>query len=245
MDEQNIVAGVSTVLTIATFAILIRGWLSRRIEMFGFHSTFMYGMFHFFFLSLAMMPLVGYPSQLYVPQGWGWVAMALLLPFFMLIYLYFNKISQRWSWPERLTPKFNYPVTNNGLWAALIALIVVSLATLLVTGVNATYADLLVMQVRAGFGAALAGVATAILCSNPRNALYWVMMISVTGGVIGVALGASMAYIISNIADIPTIISLASIGLSFGVAASVGLIFGIAPARKAAMQDPIASLRYE
>ncbi len=75
--------------------------------------------------------------------------------------------------------------------------------------------------------------------------LFEAMMISVTGGVIGVALGASMAYIISNIADIPTIISLASIGLSFGVAASVGLIFGIAPARKAAMQDPIASLRYE
>lgn len=75
--------------------------------------------------------------------------------------------------------------------------------------------------------------------------LFEAMMISVTGGVIGVALGASMAFIISNIADIPTIISLASIGLSFGVAASVGLIFGIAPARKAAMQDPIASLRYE
>lgn len=75
--------------------------------------------------------------------------------------------------------------------------------------------------------------------------LFEAMMISVTGGVIGVALGASMAFTISNIADIPTIISLGSIGLSFGVAASVGLIFGIAPARKAAMQDPIASLRYE
>jgi len=75
--------------------------------------------------------------------------------------------------------------------------------------------------------------------------LFEAMMISFTGGVIGVALGASMAYVISRIADIPTIISLASIGLSFGVAASVGLIFGIAPARKAATQDPIASLRYE
>jgi len=75
--------------------------------------------------------------------------------------------------------------------------------------------------------------------------LFEAMMISVTGGVIGVALGASMAYVISRIANIPTIISLASIGLSFGVAASVGLIFGIAPARKAATQDPITSLRYE
>ena len=75
--------------------------------------------------------------------------------------------------------------------------------------------------------------------------LFEAMMISVTGGMIGVALGTSMAYIISKIAGIPTIISIASIILSFGVAGSVGLIFGIAPARKAASQDPIASLRYE
>ncbi|MBY0434283.1 MAG: ABC transporter permease, partial [Cyclobacteriaceae bacterium] len=75
--------------------------------------------------------------------------------------------------------------------------------------------------------------------------LFEAVMISVSGGIIGVILGASMAYIISTLAGIPTIISFTSIVLSFGVAASVGLIFGIAPARRAAQQDPIASLRYE
>ncbi|HYC86906.1 MAG TPA: ABC transporter permease [Chryseosolibacter sp.] len=75
--------------------------------------------------------------------------------------------------------------------------------------------------------------------------LFEAVMISVTGGIIGVILGVSMAYIVSEIAGIQTIVSFASILLSFGVAASVGLIFGIAPARKAASQDPIASLRYE
>lgn len=75
--------------------------------------------------------------------------------------------------------------------------------------------------------------------------LFEAMMISVTGGLIGVVLGVSMAFIVSQAAGIPTIVSISSIILSFGVAATVGLVFGIAPARKAANQDPIASLRYE
>jgi putative ABC transport system permease protein len=75
--------------------------------------------------------------------------------------------------------------------------------------------------------------------------LFEAVMISVSGGLIGVVLGVTMAYLVSIFAGIPTIISFSSIVLSFGVAATVGLIFGIAPARKAASQDPIASLRYE
>ena len=75
--------------------------------------------------------------------------------------------------------------------------------------------------------------------------LFEAMMISVSGGIIGVILGVTLAYVVSTFAGIPTIISFGSIVLSFGVAATVGLVFGIAPARKAANQDPIASLRYE
>ena len=75
--------------------------------------------------------------------------------------------------------------------------------------------------------------------------LFEAIMISISGGIIGVILGVSLAYAVSAFAGIPTIISFASIVLSFGVAAAVGLTFGIAPARKAANQDPILSLRYE
>jgi putative ABC transport system permease protein len=75
--------------------------------------------------------------------------------------------------------------------------------------------------------------------------LFEAMMISVSGGLIGVILGVSIALTVSQIADIPTVITASSIVLSFGVAAAVGLIFGIAPARRAALQDPIQSLRYE
>ncbi len=75
--------------------------------------------------------------------------------------------------------------------------------------------------------------------------LFESMLISVSGGIIGILLGTVLAVLVSQIADIPTIITLSSIVISFGVAASVGLIFGITPAKRAASQDPITSLRYE
>ncbi|WP_339605733.1 ABC transporter permease [uncultured Roseivirga sp.] len=71
------------------------------------------------------------------------------------------------------------------------------------------------------------------------------VMISFSGGAIGVLLGLVAAFGIAELAEIPTIVSPFSILLSFGVAVTVGIIFGIAPAKRAAEQDPITSLRYE
>ena len=71
------------------------------------------------------------------------------------------------------------------------------------------------------------------------------VMISVSGGLVGVILGSSIAIGVSELADIPTILSFYSILLSFGVAVSIGVIFGYTPAKRAAEQDPITSLRYE
>ncbi|MEX2566784.1 MAG: ABC transporter permease [Cyclobacteriaceae bacterium] len=75
--------------------------------------------------------------------------------------------------------------------------------------------------------------------------LFESVMISVSGGIIGVILGIILAHLVSTFADFPTVITLSSILLSFGVAATVGLVFGITPAKRAASQDPITSLRYE
>ena len=71
------------------------------------------------------------------------------------------------------------------------------------------------------------------------------VMISVSGGLVGVILGSLIAVGVSELAEIPTILSITSIFISFGVAVSVGVIFGYTPAKRAANQDPITSLRYE
>lgn len=70
-------------------------------------------------------------------------------------------------------------------------------------------------------------------------------LISISGGIIGIVLGLVMAKIIMQTTDILTIVSLSSIVVSFGVAATVGIVFGYLPARKAAEQDPVESLRHD
>jgi len=69
--------------------------------------------------------------------------------------------------------------------------------------------------------------------------------ISISGGLLGILLGVIMARIISMSTDILTIVSFGSIAVSFGVAATVGIVFGWLPARKAAEQDPVESLRHD
>jgi putative ABC transport system permease protein len=70
-------------------------------------------------------------------------------------------------------------------------------------------------------------------------------MISLSGGIAGILLGIALAKIITQVSGILTIISPLSIIVSFFVSASVGILFGYMPARKAAMQDPVTSLRHE
>lgn len=75
--------------------------------------------------------------------------------------------------------------------------------------------------------------------------LFEALLISLSGGLIGIALGVLGSYLIEWLAEIKTIISWLSILISFGVASVTGLVFGLSPARKAALQDPVESLRYE
>src|SRR5690554_301170 len=69
-------------------------------------------------------------------------------------------------------------------------------------------------------------------------------LISVTGGMIGIVIGVIMARLINVMADIQTVVSLFSVLVAFGVSATVGIVFGYIPAKRAANQDPVESLRH-
>jgi macrolide transport system ATP-binding/permease protein len=71
------------------------------------------------------------------------------------------------------------------------------------------------------------------------------VILSLIGGAIGVLLGILASLLVSSFAGWPTVITPASMILSFSFAFAVGLFFGFYPARKAALLNPIDALRYE
>ena len=71
------------------------------------------------------------------------------------------------------------------------------------------------------------------------------VLISVTGGLIGVIVGIVISTAITKFANILTIVSVGSVILSFFVSVTIGIVFGYSPAKRASQKDPIESLRYE
>ena len=71
------------------------------------------------------------------------------------------------------------------------------------------------------------------------------IFISVSGGIVGIVIGAALSLAVSAVTGWPAPISLTAIAGGFLFSAAVGIFFGYYPARKAARLDPIEALRYE
>jgi putative ABC transport system permease protein len=78
-----------------------------------------------------------------------------------------------------------------------------------------------------------------------RQFLTEAVLISILGGLIGIAFGFTLSRIIATAAGWSTVVTMSSIAIAFGVSVFIGLLFGIYPAVQAAKLDPIEAIRYE
>ena len=70
-------------------------------------------------------------------------------------------------------------------------------------------------------------------------------VLTLLGGIIGVAVGIALAYIISGVSAVPVAISGTAIVVAVLFSTLIGVIFGLIPSVKAANMNPIDALRYE
>ncbi|MCD7900577.1 MAG: ABC transporter permease [Bacteroides sp.] len=78
-----------------------------------------------------------------------------------------------------------------------------------------------------------------------KQFLYESTILSLIGGIIGMILGLSLAYLVAALLNWPFVVSVPTVCISFIVCAAIGMFFGWYPAKKAASLDPIIALRYE
>ena len=71
------------------------------------------------------------------------------------------------------------------------------------------------------------------------------VVISLFGGLVGIALGFGLSAAVQRFAEWPTAIPANAIAMAFGFSGATGVFFGFYPARKAASLDPIEALRFE
>jgi putative ABC transport system permease protein len=71
------------------------------------------------------------------------------------------------------------------------------------------------------------------------------VVLSVGGGLIGVAVGITVPFFVTHFAHMKTIVTPWSVLVAFCISGAVGIIFGIYPAKAAAQLDPIEALRHE
>lgn len=75
--------------------------------------------------------------------------------------------------------------------------------------------------------------------------LFESVIISLLGGIIGIALGIAASEVVKNFFNMPMSVSITSVVVSFAVCFVTGVFFGWYPARKASRLDPIEALRFE
>ena len=145
---------------------------------------------------------------------------------------------------ELVTPEMYLALWKNLSGAIFVVIVGVSVISLVVGGIVIMNIMLVSVTVRTreiGIRKALGARRRDIL----MQFLVEAVTLSITGGLIGLALGVAVAVLIGLVTPLPMYISPAAVAFGLGTATLVGVFFGAYPAAHAARKDPIEALRYE
>jgi putative ABC transport system permease protein len=146
---------------------------------------------------------------------------------------------------ELISPDFITSLWNQLTGALVVLTGIISSVGLLVGGIGVMNIMLISVTERTSE----IGVRKAIGARRADIRLQFLMeatTLSCTGGAIGIALGAIIAFVVRHlIPSIPATLSLLWVALGVGISLAVGIFFGYYPANRAANLDPIVALRYE
>jgi putative ABC transport system permease protein len=134
-----------------------------------------------------------------------------------------------------------YEKVTTGVYSALVGLVAISLVVGGIVVMNIMLVSVTERTREIGIRKAIGARSSDVL----RQFLIEAVVLSVVGGLIGVALGFGIAILISQVTPLPYSLTWWSIVLGVGLSSIVGIVFGIYPAAKASRLDPIAALRYE
>jgi len=136
-----------------------------------------------------------------------------------------------------------------GLWdqisqATFLALIVISSIALMVGGIGV----MAIMSISVTERTREIGVRKALGARRSEILFQFLMeatFLTLVGGVLGIALGSSIGWLVHLVTGFPVSLPWWSFAIGLGFSASVGIFFGMYPAVKASRLDPIEALRYE
>jgi putative ABC transport system permease protein len=139
-----------------------------------------------------------------------------------------------------------FNVIFNGITYLLIAIAAISLIVGGVGIMNIMYVVVTERTAEIGLKKALGARESDILSEFLMEAV----LVTILGGVVGIAFGAFLGWVVSVVASNAHLawefsVPFYAIALGFGVSAIIGIFFGVFPARSAAKMDPIEALRYE